>query len=278
MTIWLNGDLHDQNAACLPAHNAGTLLGWGVFSTIGIVAGQPLWLERHLRRLRHDAAVLDLEIAWPDAVLSQVVQQLLQANAVRDGIARITVTACGEGRWNEEAGYNVSMLALTLSLPPRDGLKLLLSPHRIDSRRPLATIKSTSYAPQQWLWQQAQKAGFDEALLLNQNDTLCECARSNLFWVRNEVLFTPEISSGCLPGIGRELVLEWAMDQAIMVREGSFSVVELMAADEVFLTAATSGPRSVAHFQSSSGVETYQAPGPITHLLQREWDKNSREL
>ena len=274
MKIWLNGSLSDENASYVLAHNAGSLLGWGVFSTIGIVNGRATWLERHFRRLRHDAAALDLVFSEEDEVLFSALTELIQANDVQNGLARLTVTARGDNRWNHASGYDLSILAISAPAAPLHNLKLCLSPHRLDARRPLAGIKSTSYAPHQWLWHAAQQQGFDEAVVLNQKGIVCEGARSNLFWVRKNELFTPETSTGCLPGIGREIILGWARERGWNVHEGSFSLLELEAADEVFLTTATTGPRSVALFATQSTLNhanQYPSPGPMTEELQHRW-------
>jgi branched-subunit amino acid aminotransferase/4-amino-4-deoxychorismate lyase len=277
MKIWLNGSLLEETSAALPAHNAGTLLGYGVFTTIGIAESRPIWLDRHLQRLRHDSAHLGLEIPISDKVLCDALHELIKANDAANGMARLTVTASGDGRWNKATSSDISVLAMSAPRAKHQELQLLLSPHRLDSRRPLCGIKSTSYASQQWLWQQAQREGFDEVVLLNENDVVCEGARSNLFWVRNGTLYTPQIATGCLPGIARAQIINWAKDDGVEVQEGSFTLPELLAADEIFLTAATTGPRSVAKLhqstlmQLSEAGETYLAPGKQTQHFQERW-------
>jgi branched-subunit amino acid aminotransferase/4-amino-4-deoxychorismate lyase len=275
MKIWLNGELLAENTAQTGAHNAGNLLGWGVFSTLAIAGKRPLWIERHLHRLRHDAAQLALEFTWTDDELREALNAVVHANAVDSGLARITITGRGDGRWNHTLGADVSLLAQTMNPPQRNDLSLGLSSHRLEARRPLAGIKSTSYAAHHWLWLEAQSLGVDEGLVLNQNDEVCEAARSNVFWARGETLFTPAVTSGCLPGIGRDLVLQWARENAVDCREGHFSLEELLSAGEIFLTNATNGPRGVAHLvlqNTSGGNHRLPSPGKFTRRFQELWD------
>ena len=157
-------------------------------------------------------------------------------------------------------------------------LRLSLSPFRFDARRPLAGIKSTSYLDHQLAWREAVRRGYDEAVVCSSEGALCECARANLFWVVIGELRTPSLDSGCLPGIARALLLEWLPALGLSCREGLYMPHELATADEVFITAATTGPRPVTGFYDAvdaapmSGIEhSYAAPGPVTRLLTEKW-------
>ncbi len=120
-------------------------------------------------------------------------------------------------------------------------------------------------------WLTARRDGFDEAVLCNQSSALCEASRANLFWSQGGALFTPALDSGCLPGIAREIVIEMAAQHGLPTREGLFSLPELSSAHEVFLTSATTGPRSLAQFYDGSFINEYPSPGPVTTQLQALW-------
>jgi branched-chain amino acid aminotransferase len=158
--------------------------------------------------------------------------------------------------------------------PSTQRLRLVLSTFRLEARRALSGVKSTSYLDYQLAFQQATRHGFDEAVLCNGCGALCECSRANLFWVRDGRLYTPGLESGCLPGIARQLILQWATEYGISVQEGLFSPQEIAWADEVFLTSATQGPRAVACFAISAEDENphqFSAPGTVTAALQQRW-------
>jgi branched-chain amino acid aminotransferase len=282
MMIWINGELRDAAAATVDASSAGLLLGWGVFTTVGVWEGRPFLLARHLARLRRDAGRMDVAVDFDDDTLGLAVCTVLRANEVRDGMARLTVTRRGDGRWNHAAGSDCTILAVPLSDPAtRDTpLRLALSPYRLDARRPLVGLKSTSYLAHQWAWREAMAQGYDEAVLCNSTGAVCECARANLFWTYRGELYTPSLETGCLPGIAREVVLEWAAQLGWVARQGVFSPQELATAEEIFTTAATTGPRPVTAFYEGlpDGALFYATPGPVTQRLQEKWSAASRPV
>ncbi len=270
MKLWYNGEMKTQ-AHC-DATAAGLLLGQGVFTTIGIWSGRPFLLEHHLARLRENATALDIPLAWGDEEITDALKELLLANQIENGIARLTATARGDGRWNEQTSGDLLIIARPRAteniVAP---LRLTLSPFRLDARRPLAGIKSTSYAEYSRIACEAQKRGFDEAIICNGAGILSECARANLFWARGETLFTPSLQTGALPGVARRFVLECCALANIEVREGAFSLFDLTDADEVFLTAATTGPRAVASLSWMEEECRYIAPGVMTRQLEAIW-------
>ncbi len=272
MTVWLNGEYHTEPSATLPAFAAGALLGWGVFTTIGVWHRRAFALPLHLARLRRDAAALDIPLEFDDKILAEALENIIGHNGVSQGIARITAWRRGDGRWNRETGGDVSIMALppVPNAPYPGSLRLALSPFRLDARRPLAGVKSTSYAEYQRIWLEVRARGYDEAVVLNSDGAICEAARANVFWARDGALWTPSLECGPLPGIGREIVLDWAAQDGITVHQGAFEVAELAAADEVFLLSAATGPRTMQSFHDGQD-HVYQWPGTITRQLQAYW-------
>jgi 4-amino-4-deoxychorismate lyase len=100
-----------------------------------------------------------------------------------------------------------------------------------------------------------------------------------LFWAQDAELFSPAVGSGCLPGIARGLIVEWALANSITLREGVYSLQEVVAADEVFITAATTGPRAVASLTIGAGDDAmgyaYDSPGEVSRLLQELWRRKT---
>lgn len=344
MQMWLNGTFQDVDSARVGAASAGLMLGWGVFTTIGVWNRQPFALDRHTARLRHDAQRAHLDLNIDDLTLQNALLHLIETHfaqataqsdhAQSDGIARITVTRRGDGNWNQEFGSDVCVIfrhtsrdAAQQVTASRCGLReatdgeqtdgeatdhlargveaatrrmsthgaelfddsgtvrlesrlaeharpvrLALSPYRVEARRALSGVKSTSYGDYLFAWREAVARGFDEAVLLNSDGAVCEGARSSVFWVREGQLRTSELACGALPGIARQFVLEWARDDAIASREGRFSSSELDGADEIFITSAAQGPRAVALWHQDACSRTMQAPGPITAHFLRRWN------
>jgi len=126
-------------------------------------------------------------------------------------------------------------------------------------------IKSLNYLNNILAKIEANNAGFDEAIMLNQKGTICEGTSDNIFIVKKGVLITPPLSDGALDGITRATVIELAKEMNIPVAERSMTVYELLSADEAFLTgtAAEIGPLVKVNGQKINDGE----PGPVTKRL-----------
>ena len=99
-----------------------------------------------------------------------------------------------------------------------------------------------------WL-ESAQQRGFDEVILLNERGEVAECTSANLFVAHGNQVWTPPLSSGCLPGITRELLVGPVRAEGIEVREKTLMPADLEAADEVFITSTTRDLLSVVEIE-----------------------------
>lgn len=242
--LWLNGELVET--AQIDATSAAVSLGWGVFSTLGVRDGATLWTKKHLARLNRDAQLCGIENPFGDAQIETGLRATIEVNRIENGLARLTLTRRGDGRWNTQTGSDFSILALETEVfetPLRVGVGF----HPHGRHHPFRGAKTTSYLPFLELGNQAQNAGFDEVLLFNDAQILVETARSTPFWAKGGELFTPSLQLGGLRGVGREIVLDWAAINGFLVREGAFGLEELVGVGEMFLMSGASGPRSVGH-------------------------------
>jgi branched-chain amino acid aminotransferase len=109
----------------------------------------------------------------------------------------------------------------------------------------LADVKSLDYGLFAEAFAQARAQGYDEALLLNRSGFIFEASRANIFWIKDKVLYTPPLSSGCLNGITRRQVLKGAKSLKIPVKEGSLTPEILKGADTAFLTNSLIGIKPI---------------------------------
>lgn len=292
MKMWLNGRLISSHDATIAATSVGALLGWGVFTTIGIWNARPFALDLHFARLRHDAARAQIEYSIDEQTLKNALSEVIFANEIERGMARISITKRGDGRWNTDEGHDISIIAIPLAdaqnsnscvsetarnhdssatSSTRNGdLRLTLSPFRVHSCSATGGLKTTSYLEAQMAWREAQSRGFDETLRLNERDEIAEGVRSNFFFVRDKTLCTPALSSGGLPGIARALTIEWAREEQIAALEDAFFVADLLQADACFLTSAVTGIREVRRFQGAA-TRDFAPQNPIVARLQKRW-------
>ena len=120
-----------------------------------------------------------------------------------------------------------------------DGVKLGIVPDARHAACEFATTKILSWAMNLTWVEKAQQRGLDEAILLNEFGDVAECTSANIFASQGGQVWTPPVSSGCLPGITREVLLHEIHVPGIQIAEKKLTRAELEAADEVFITSTT---------------------------------------
>ena len=266
--IWCNGEWQDSNQSGVSWSDRGLMHGLGLFETLLALDGAPVQVERHLARLQKG---LD-RFAWtsPEADLKAAMTELLERNSLTEGRARIRLAITGgSGVLNDLGAGKDQKLWMTASAltEGKSSLSLGLSLWRRNADSPLVGLKCASYAENLMAMDWAREAGFDDVLFVNTAGNLCEAAMANLFLVKDGALLTPNLESGCLPGVTRELVLELARGMKIPVFQESLSLTDLKQADECFLTSATRGPVPVSSFEGRS----FEV-GPVTARLAQAWE------
>ncbi|CAB4903078.1 MAG: 4-amino-4-deoxychorismate lyase [Actinobacteria bacterium] len=234
--IWFGnrngGSLIGNEVNSINPADRGFTVGEGVFETVVVREGQPFALERHLARLVNSARILRL--AEPDlTVIRAAVQSAVAANVkvIGDlGRLRITYTA---GQLDQ---IPTLMVTCTAQAPWPDNTSAITVPWIRNERSSISGAKSTSYAENVVALAAARDAGAAEALFANSVGNLCEGTTSNVFLVLDGEVLTPTLSSGCLAGVTRELVIEW-----FNVKEVDLPFDALFDAQEIFLTSSTRG-------------------------------------
>lgn len=266
--VWLNGEY--METAMLDATSAGNLLGLGNFTTVGIQDGKPLFLTEHVVRLRRDADICGIALPFSNEAIKGVTCSLIDKLAIVTGTARITLTQCGDANWNHTHGSNLLVQAQSREKAQTHGLKALLfwgiAPD-------FGGVKTTSYWPYLRAFKAAKEEGCDEAILLGHDKFLVEGARSNLFFVKGDALCTPSLQTGAIRGVGRKVALRWAKNEHLLIKEGQFSLFDLLEADESFIISGATGPRELAKLREPSGAVTaLGGAGDIFNALRRVWD------
>ncbi len=262
MRAWCNGALIDPEQPALAALDHGVTVGDGVFEAVKVTDGQPFALTRHLRRLARSAAGLGLPA--PDAdLVRDGIAQVLAAEQLAFGRIRVTFTGgigpLGSGRDQGAPSYLVVSTAASRSAATT---KAVTVPWPRNERGALTGLKTTSYAENVMALAYAEERGGAEAIFANTRGNLCEGTGTNVFCVVDGTVVTPPLTSGCLAGITRELVLEWCD-----VIERDLTMDELAAADEVFLTSTT---RDVQGLHELDDV-TCPRSQPVTERVRACW-------
>ena len=174
------------------------------------------------------------------------------------------IVTAGSGPLNElapGADHLVWLSAFPAAEPPAF-LTACLSPWPRNERSPLAGLKSACWAENLVALDHARRHGCDEVIFLNTAGHLCEAATANLFLVKNGVVLTPSLDSGCLPGVMREVVLGLAGEIGLPCAETVLMPEDLHSADEIFLTSSLRGPVPLSRFETRE-----LPPGPVCGQL-----------
>jgi branched-chain amino acid aminotransferase len=270
MTTWVNGAVVEPTVAAIRADDHGLTVGDGVFETMKVVDGVPFALRRHLGRLETSARGLGIDVDL-DAV-REAIDQVLAVEPMTHARLRVTVTGgpspLGSDRGEASPTLMVATAPLTRWPATAD---VVIVPWTRNERSAIAGLKTTSYADNVIALRYAHDHDAAEAIFANSVGDLCEGTGSNVFVGVGGVLVTPPLSSGCLAGITRELVIEWLGD----VAEKPLPIDALAGADEAFLASST---RDVQPIRLVDGTPLPAAPGPLTLRAQRVWAERATEV
>ncbi|WP_165989996.1 aminotransferase class IV [Streptomyces sp. YIM 98790] len=268
MKIWLDGGLRDADSARVSVFDHGLTVGDGVFETLKTVGGEPFAMRRHLDRLAGSAAGLGLPAPDPEEI-RRACAAVLAAEPAPLGRLRITYTGgrapLGSGR--TDSGPPTLVVAHAPITRRPDTTSVITVPWTRNERGALAGLKTTSYAENVIALARAQQQAASEALFANTAGRLCEGTGSNVFVVLDGELHTPPLSSGCLAGVTRALVVEWAG-----AKETDLPMEALRDAEEVFLTSST---RDVQAVRRLDGRDLPAAPGPVTARAMEVFERNA---
>ena len=260
MTVWINGTLVPDDEARISVFDHGLVTGDGVFETVKVAGGVPFALSRHLARLGRSAAGLGL--AEPD--LEQIragVLAVIEASGQPE-LARMRITVTGGiAPLGSERGDSplTAIVALGEMHAPAPWVDVTTVPWPRNEHGALSGLKTTSYGENVRALAYATSHGGSEAIFANTAGNLCEGTGTNVFVVSDGRLLTPPLSAGCLAGVTRALVIEWAG-----AAEQNLPSAALAEADEAFLTGTT---RDVQAIRCVDGQVLAAAPGPITRKV-----------
>ena len=241
---WIDGSIVPASEAKVSVFDHGFLYGDGVFEGVRFYNNNAFRLPLHLKRLQRSANALQLNIPLTADGLAQAVAELIAASPLTDGYLRMIVTrGVGVLGINPTTCKQPSViiiadqLQMVSDVQREQGVRAIiastrrLTPDRLDSR-----IKSLNYLNAILARMEANFAGVEEAVLLNDRGCVAEGTADNLFIVSDGVLLTPPATEGALAGITRQTVLELAAANGIPAREAVLTPYDLYNADECFLT------------------------------------------
>ena len=259
MTVWINGELLPDDDAQVSVFDHGLVVGDGVFETVKIAAGVPFAMTRHLLRLRKSA--LGLGLPEPDLeAIKAGAMKVIAASEEPPPLARMRITFTAGlaplGSERKAGSPATSIVAMAAQPFPAAAVDVVTVPWPRNERGALSGLKTTSYGENVRALAYASERGGSEAIFGNTIGQLCEGTGTNVFVVMGGRLLTPPLASGCLAGVTRALVIEWAGAE-----ETDLPFDALAEADEAFLSGTT---RDVQPIRNVNGNPLPAAPGPVT--------------
>ncbi|MEE3116433.1 MAG: aminotransferase class IV [Actinomycetota bacterium] len=273
--IWINDEFFPRAEAKISVFDSGFLVGDGVWEGIRLHHGRFAFLDRHLERLFAGATAIDLDIGRTRDEVTAALQDTVDRNDMHDGAhVRLMVTR-GDKKTpsqhpsNVIGGPNIVIIAEYKVADPSvadEGITLFTAtvrrpgPEVLDQR-----LNCHSKLHEVIALIQAVKAGADEALMLDPTGAVATCNATNFFVVRDGELWT---STGVynLNGITREVLLEEAEAAGIRTHQAPYSLTDVYAADEAFVTGTFGGLTPVTEVDGRR-IGDGSVPGPMTQRL-----------
>jgi branched-chain amino acid aminotransferase len=238
--VFLNDKLVDSAKARVPVGDSGFLYGAGLFETMRSCGGVVFALDDHLDRLFKSAEALSIDSSCDKEYIREAIYKVLKANGLSDARLRLTLTA-GPMTADEEQRKSTLLITATKlqPYPPeyyKNGVMVVLCPFKQNPTDPLCGHKTTNYFSRMIALDMARRKRAAESLWFTVDNRLAEGCISNVFLVKDSVLYTPPLETPVLPGVARKAVCRIAQNKAIKLEEKALFVADLLGADEIFLT------------------------------------------
>jgi branched-chain amino acid aminotransferase len=278
--IWMNGELIDWADAKVHVGSHGLHYGSGVFEGIRAYEtpkGSAVFrLTEHLQRLQNSARLLNMELPYSVEELRAASLELIGANGVAECYLR-PIAFFGYGELGVAATGNPVDVVI-MSWPwgtylgaegLEKGIRVKISSWtRVGSNMIPHVAKATGiYLNSMLAVMEANRAGYEEAILLTSDGFIADGSGENVFLVKDGTIYTPDLSASILPGITRDTIIQIAQDLGYTVAEKQLIRTDLYLADEAFMTG------TAAEVTPLREVDDHPigAPGPVTLAIQRAY-------
>ncbi len=277
--IWMDGELVDWDRAKVHVLAHALHYGSGIFEGIRAyetARGPAVWhLDEHLRRLARSAKLYHMDLPFSHEALVEGTREVIRANGLRSCYIRpLAFRGYGEmgvNPLNAEINVTIAVWPWGAYLGEgalEQGVRIKISSWRRNSQNalPSGAKASGQYINSVLAKVESLKAGYDEAIMLNEAGHVTDGSGENVFVVRDGVLVTPPTSAGCLDGITRTSVITLAREAGYTVKEENLVRTDLYNADECFFTGTAAELTPIREVDDRVVGEGYR--GPVTKELQ----------
>lgn len=230
--VWLDHKMVLKSQALIPCFEEGVVYSRGLFETMRCYRGRIFALDQHLSRLVRSCPFFAIKPPSKE-ILKSAIRSVIKKNGIEDASVRLNISKAFKG---SHIFVFAKKLSLPRSLQYEKGFSVVLLTEEKIGLTPLNGLKSFHHYFYQRIFQEAKRRGFDEALFLNSRDEVVEGSRMNLFLVKDRCVLIPALSSGCLPGVTRAMVIQLLKKLKTKIIERPILPRELFVQDEMFVT------------------------------------------
>ena len=220
--------------------------GEGLFETFRWKARPPVFLSKHLERMKKGAGVLGIPFPKEEVIEERIENAILESE-IPDAYVKVCLLSQGSPIFYEFPEGSSLLVTVREYKPPIEPVKAHVSSFRRSSTSPILKLKSLNYLGNVLARREARGLGFDEAIFLNDKVELTEASVSNIFWLKDGILFTPSVDCGLLPGVIRGVVIELAREMGMEVMECRHNLDTLLSSDASFITNSLIGAIAISY-------------------------------
>ena len=260
MIVSENGVIRKDGIRLENPFESGYTTGYGIFETVCVNKGEPLFLQEHYNRMKISLPKLKLPDLPEYTTVREWCSEYFKELSIESGIKSFS----GKLRinWVKRGSLSADMhIYGDIFSYPREwyenGICSCFSKDIYFTGSKLDSTKTLSYAENIVEKSNAMENGYQEVLRLNQDGVVCEGTMSNVFWIKENILYTPALETGALPGIIRQWVIEKAQEEGIEIIEKICGKASLDEVDAIFFTNSLLGIMPVSLFENRR-VETLE--------------------
>jgi 4-amino-4-deoxychorismate lyase len=240
MYAYVNGQVVKEEEAQVSIFDHGFMYGIGVFETFRVYEGHPFLFHDHLKRLRKSLKSLDIIYEKKDEEILVAVQKLLTANELTNAYVRLNISAGDSMLGLQTEPYQSPTEIIYMKPMPAlvSGTSKKLTSLKTRRNTPEGDyrLKSHHFMNNYLGKKEAGASSEVEGLFLSQDSYVAEGVVSNVFWVKEQTVYTPSVNTGILDGITRNFIIALLKKHNLNIQVGKFTYAELIDCDEAFVT------------------------------------------
>ena len=270
---YVNGEFLPLERATVRVEDRGFQFADGIYEVVRTYGGKPFATDAHLARLFRSLEAIEIKVSVTAGELTSIIEEGIQRSGFAEAIVYLQITrGCAPRHRGMPKDAKPTIVMTVRELPthatklPANGLAVITLP---EFRWARCDIKSIALLPSVLAYQAAKKAGANDAIFVQEDETVNEATAGNVFLVRQGRLHTPPKSTHILAGVTRDKLLEAARAAGIETMEERITKSDLYSAEEIFLTSTTS---EVSPVVMVDGKQIgWGKPGPVSARIYEQF-------